>query len=139
MVLLIQPILQKDTIFPILIGVFQITVRRTNSSKVGSVFPIVVVSILPHADFGPNNHREDAPYFTLVRARIVFFSENGPDALKSGSVKLCAGISSTKFRTLGSFFILSLSDFISFNRINHFESKIIFGTPNCYENIIFIL
>ena len=66
-----------------------------------------------------------------------FFSENAPDALKSGSVKLCAGISSTKFRTLGSFFILSLSDFISFNRINHFESKIIFEAPNCYENIIF--
>ena len=68
-----------------------------------------------------------------------FVFENAPDALKSGSVKLCAGISSTKFRTLGSFFILSLSDFISFNRINHFESKIIFEAPNCYENIIFIL
>ena len=103
----------------------------------GSVFPIVAVTILAHADFGPNKHRKDAPNFTLMRARIGFFSENAPDALKSGSVKLCAGISSTKFRTLGSFFILSLSDFISFNRINHFESKIIFEAPNCYENIIF--
>ena len=45
--------------------------------------------------------------------------ENLPDALKSGNVRLCAGISSTKFRILGSFFILSLSDLISFIRINH--------------------
>ena len=28
---------------------------------VGCVFPIVVVSILPHAEFGPNYHRVDAP------------------------------------------------------------------------------
>ena len=32
-------------------------------SKVGCVFPLVVVSILPHADFGRNDHREDAPHF----------------------------------------------------------------------------
>ena len=31
--------------------------------KVGRVFPMVVVSILPHAEFGPNDHREDAPHF----------------------------------------------------------------------------
>ena len=35
-----------------------------DSSKVGCVFPMVVVSILPHAEFGPNDHREDAPHFT---------------------------------------------------------------------------
>ena len=29
--------------------------------KLGRVFPMVVVSILPHAEFGPNDHREDAP------------------------------------------------------------------------------
>ena len=26
--------------------------------KVGCVFPMVVVSIPPHAEFGPNDHRE---------------------------------------------------------------------------------
>ena len=31
--------------------------------KLGRVFPMVVVSILPHAEFGPNDHREDAPHF----------------------------------------------------------------------------
>ena len=34
-------------------------------SKVGCVFPMVVVSILPHAEFGPNDHREDASHFIL--------------------------------------------------------------------------
>ena len=32
--------------------------------KVERVVPIVVHSILPHADFGPNNHQEDATHFT---------------------------------------------------------------------------
>ena len=30
-------------------------------TKVGYVFPIAIVSILPHAEFGKNNHREYAP------------------------------------------------------------------------------
>ena len=30
---------------------------------VGCVFSIVVVSILPHADFERNDHQEDAPHF----------------------------------------------------------------------------
>ena len=33
--------------------------------KVGYVFPMVVVSILSHVEFGPNDHREDAPLFTI--------------------------------------------------------------------------
>ena len=32
--------------------------------KVGCVFPINVLSILPHAKFGRNDHREDEPHFT---------------------------------------------------------------------------
>ena len=32
-------------------------------SKVGCVFPMVVVSILPHAEFGQNDHREHTPHF----------------------------------------------------------------------------
>ena len=33
--------------------------------KVGCVFPMVVVSILPHAEIGPNDHREDALHFIV--------------------------------------------------------------------------
>ena len=34
--------------------------------KVGCVFPMVAVSILPHAEFGPNDHRADAPRFNKL-------------------------------------------------------------------------
>ena len=34
--------------------------------KVGRVFTMVVVSILSHAEFGQNDHWEDAPYFILL-------------------------------------------------------------------------
>ena len=34
-------------------------------SKMECVFPIVVVSILFYAEFGPKDHVEGAPYFTL--------------------------------------------------------------------------
>jgi len=33
--------------------------------KVEFVVPMIVVSILPHAEFGPNDHREDAPHFSI--------------------------------------------------------------------------
>ena len=33
------------------------------SFKVGCVLPMVVVSILPQAEFGPNDHRVDVPHF----------------------------------------------------------------------------
>jgi len=36
-------------------------------NKVECVFPIVVVSILPHAEFGPIDHHEHAPHFTFHR------------------------------------------------------------------------
>ena len=32
-------------------------------NKVGCVFPMIAVSILPHAEFGLNGHWEDAPHF----------------------------------------------------------------------------
>ena len=38
--------------------------ESTLRNKVGC-FPMVVVSILPHAEFGPNDHWEDAPHFIL--------------------------------------------------------------------------
>ena len=34
---------------------------RTMYCKMGCVFTMVVVSILPHVEFGPNDHREEAP------------------------------------------------------------------------------
>jgi len=33
--------------------------------KVGYVFLMVDVAILPHVEFGRNDHREDAPHFIL--------------------------------------------------------------------------
>ena len=33
-------------------------------NKVGCAFPMVIVTIMPHAEFGPNDHRVDAPHFT---------------------------------------------------------------------------
>ena len=38
---------------------------------------MVAVSILHHAEFGPNDHREDAPHFNfrnVVRVSIIVFS-----------------------------------------------------------------
>ena len=32
--------------------------------KAGCVFRMVIVSILPHAEFWPDDHREDAPHFS---------------------------------------------------------------------------
>ena len=34
-------------------------------NKMGCVFPMVILSILPHAEFGPNDHRENAPHFKI--------------------------------------------------------------------------
>ena len=31
--------------------------------KVGCVIPMIVVSILPHAEYGSNDYQEDAPHF----------------------------------------------------------------------------
>ena len=44
---------------------------QVRSSKVGCLFPIVVVCILPEAEFGRNDHREDAPHFSNNLAPFV--------------------------------------------------------------------
>ena len=36
---------------------------QIQNSKVGSILLMVVVSMLPHAEIGGNDHREEAPYF----------------------------------------------------------------------------
>ena len=41
-----------------------IAVLIYNISKVEYVYPMAIVSILPHAEFGPNDHWEDALCFT---------------------------------------------------------------------------
>ena len=43
--------------------------------KVGCVFPMVIVSILPHAEFGPNDHRENPPHFICVTLDSYFILE----------------------------------------------------------------
>ena len=55
-------------------GHFKIRVFLSNKvkvglTKVGHVFSIVIVSILPHAEFGPNGHREDALRFNIGKFR----------------------------------------------------------------------
>ena len=43
-------------------------------SNVGCVFPVVTVSILLHVEFGRNDHREDAPHFTItIREAFIYF------------------------------------------------------------------
>ena len=39
--------------------------------KVECIFPMVVDSMLPNAEFGQNDHREDPPHFTFCAS--VFF------------------------------------------------------------------
>ena len=36
---------------------------------------MVIVSILPYADFGPNDHREDVPYLIYLNMFDVKFSD----------------------------------------------------------------
>ena len=59
--------------------------RMTHSSKVGCVFPMVVVSI--HGEFGRNDHQQDVTHFSatkqklrwiffLMKISFVFFSQN---------------------------------------------------------------
>ena len=45
---------------------FEEFIQNKKVCKVGCVFPMVVVSILPHAKFGPRDHREHAPHFTSL-------------------------------------------------------------------------
>ena len=44
--------------------------RLQKNCKVGRVFQMVIVSILPKAELGRNDHREDAPDFNLFEYNI---------------------------------------------------------------------
>ena len=54
---------------------FEINSLAHKPTKLERVVPMVVVSILPHAEFGPNDHREDASHFTnvLIDAKEIQF------------------------------------------------------------------
>ena len=45
--------------------------------KVGCVFSMVAVSILPHAEFGPNDHQDEAPHFIIQE--YPYFYRPGTD------------------------------------------------------------
>ena len=36
---------------------------------------MIVVSLLPHAEFGPSDHCEDAPYFINLEAFRVYYQQ----------------------------------------------------------------
>ena len=40
--------------------------------KVGFALPMVIVSILPVAEFGPNDHQENAQLFTILEFSILY-------------------------------------------------------------------
>ena len=42
-------------------------------SKVEYVFPVVVDSMLPHVEFGPNDYRQDALHFNL--SDVIIFPD----------------------------------------------------------------
>ena len=46
------------------------SIKNFLSRKVVCVFPMVIISILPHAEFGPNDHREDEPHFNTCQKRV---------------------------------------------------------------------
>ena len=54
-------------------------------TKVGCVFSMVVVSLLPHAELGRYDHREGAPYFTLSKQRLRRKSWHGMRVILSSS------------------------------------------------------
>ena len=45
--------------------VFLFTFPPQKHTKVGCVFPMVIVSMLSNAEFGPNDHWDDVPHFML--------------------------------------------------------------------------
>ena len=53
----------------ILLKTNDIAYTQTTSCKLGCVVRIVVDSLLPHAECGPNDHRKDAPPFSLRHVR----------------------------------------------------------------------
>ena len=44
-------------------------------TKVGCIFLMIVVSILPRTEFGSNHHREDAPDFTYLSGGTTSFEQ----------------------------------------------------------------
>ena len=51
--------------------------QNINWNKVGCIFPMVVVSILPQVEFGPNDHREDTPLFIKIKFWLTWMDVPG--------------------------------------------------------------
>ena len=86
------------TLFQLAVGIYNAGLFCTD--KVECVFSLIVISILPHAEFGPNGHGKDAPHFTHLykswylkglfqqwqQLKIVWFLINIEQLLKVGFV-----------------------------------------------------
>ena len=59
----------------------------TKVCPVGCIFPMVVVSILPHAEFGRNDHQEDASLFTK-QSKWLSPEKSGLQILRLKKLKL---------------------------------------------------
>ena len=46
--------------------------RMHRKYKEGCVFPVVAISMLPRAEFGPNDHREEALHFIYDGLHVSF-------------------------------------------------------------------
>ena len=42
-----------------------LTLDNLNIGNMGCVFPMAIIFILPHAEFGPNDYQEDAHHFIM--------------------------------------------------------------------------
>ena len=54
-------------------NMFDFRAFQEKMHKLGCVVRMVVDSILPHAESGPNDHRKDAPPFIAVRVLNISF------------------------------------------------------------------
>ena len=66
--------------------------RDLEKNKVECVYSMVVVSILPDAEFGPNDHWEDPTLLLTLKVFLVFFRLN----LSYVVIKMCFDISVIK-------------------------------------------
>ena len=57
------------------------------ATKLGCIFPMVIVSILPHTEFGPNDHWEDAPHFKILTRTYFSGNAEGDDALSDATFR----------------------------------------------------
>ena len=57
---------QSQTIYPGHVGQVWVDKKADELNKVVCVFPMIFVFILPNAEFGPNDHRDDSLHFIIL-------------------------------------------------------------------------